>query len=346
MAFPSHEGSNSPSSKCVIPAQRNAQLGEVNAFAVSASFTPETTTTTTTKQPIAAREVVRTNLSPAPEFAVQQDVATEKQVEEHMTKSSRAISTTITNTHQLLALLRNSTLGSEVAEDLWWELEQFYEAANDARAALPNLMGKQRDDTNRHHSSTINEPIHHKTTETHHDLTLGQQQDASLHIKEQTSSQLEEVESLQERNSRLTLENDKFRTEINKYKKLLENEDARKTEDLKTTDALQKELETLVFSKMQLQAENKTLRKTTMDMLEQLKETEQHMADRFIKELETKADKLQKGTVKTALLNALVSALNNRNSTPEKLDKVESRSGLVNVKRDNHALEHAAALTV
>ena len=89
---------------------------------------------------------------------------------------------------------------------------------------------------------------------------------------------------------------------------MLEQEIASKAEDRKTSDALQKELETLVASKKQLETENETLRKTTTDTLGQLKDTEQ---------------KLNKDIV-----------------------RLQTEHRLLGVKYNNQASEHAGTMTV
>ncbi|KAJ4370301.1 hypothetical protein N0V86_009038 [Didymella sp. IMI 355093] len=134
---------------------------------------------------------------------------------------------------------------------------------------------------------------------------------------------------------------------VDKYKELLEQESARKAEDLKTANALQKELETLVASKKQLHAENETLRKTTIDMLEQLNTTEQRVTERFTNELKVKAEQLQKETTNTTSLNNLVNSLKDTESTVKKeLEKSKSENRLLSVKYSNQASEHAAAFMV
>jgi regulator of replication initiation timing len=89
---------------------------------------------------------------------------------------------------------------------------------------------------------------------------------------------------------------------------MLEQEIAGKAEDHKTADALQKELETLVSSKKQLEVENETLRKTTTDTIGQLKHTEQ---------------KLNKDLV-----------------------KLQTEHRLLSVKYNNQSSEHAGTMTV
>lgn len=349
-ASPAYEGPKSLGfSRYASPAQRKAHLDAVSAVPISSS------SIIATKQQIAATEPTLEMTPSAVELAVEQGTNLKKQVEDHTKKISGVVSTSVTNTHQLLTLLREATPGSEAVEDLWKELQQLFEAANDANKALPTFLEKQRDNMSLYHSSMMNETIRetqdelslqHKKINTQHNLILEQQEAFQRH-KAQTASKLKGLVSLQERVSRLTLEKGNFRTEVDKYKELLEQETAKQAEDLKTAEELQKELETLIFSKKQLQEENETLRKTTTDMLEQLKNTEQRVTDRFTKELEDKVEELQKETAKTASLNTLINTLKNGESTTKKeLDKAKSENRLLSVKYTNQASEHATAFTV
>lgn len=159
---------------------------------------------------------------PAADLAVEQGAALRKEVEHHTAKFSRAVLSAVENTRQLLSLIREATPGAKEVDDLWQELEQLFEAANEAKAALPEFMEKQRDNMSLYHSSMMNETIRetqqelnlqHKKVNTQHNLIL-EQQDAFQNYKAQTATKLKELESLQERVSRLTLEKGNFRTEV------------------------------------------------------------------------------------------------------------------------------------
>ena len=127
----------------------------------------------------------------------------------------------------------------------------------------------------------------------------------------------------------------------------MEQESARKAEDLKLVDDLKDELDTLVASQKSLHAENETLRKTTTDMLEQLKTTERRVTDRFADELKAKAEQLQKETIKTTSLNTLVNTLKDSEGTSKKeVEKLKNENRLMSVKYKNQASEHAATFTV
>ncbi|KAF3009896.1 hypothetical protein E8E13_010852 [Curvularia kusanoi] len=308
--------------------------------------------TIATKEQIAALNAPHEAKPPAAALAIEQGVTLKQEVDDHTASFSRAVSNAVLNTRELLCLLRESTPGSENADKLWQELEQLFKAANDANDALPRFLEKQRDSMSLYHSSMLNETrretqeelnLQHKKVNTQHNLIL-EQQEAFQDHKMQTASKLEELAQLQERVSRLTLEKGNFRTEVDKYKALLENETASKAEDVKTADALHKELETLISSKKQLEAENDMLRKTTADMLEQIKNAEQKVTDRFSKELAAKSEELQKLSVKAASLNSLMNTLKSDETTAKKeLEKLKNENRLISVKYTNQAAEQASA---
>lgn len=275
-----------------------------------------TATATATKQQIADQDGAQNDKPLAAELAVDQAVKLKQAVEDHTASFSKAVASAVENTRELLRLLRESTPSSKLTDSLWQELEKLFKAANTAKSALPEFMENQRNNMSLYHSSMMTETIQetqaelnlqHKKVNTHHDLLL-EQQEAFRSYKARTNSSLKELESLQERVSRLTLEKGNFKTEVDKYKAMLEQEIASKVEDRKTTDALQKELETLVSSKKQLEVENETLRKTTTDTIGQLKSTEQ---------------KLNKDLV-----------------------KLQTEHRLLGVKYTNQASEHAGTMTV
>ena len=281
-----------------------------------AAPTPPASTAIATQQQIAALDVAKDVKPPAAELAVEQAVKLKQAVEDHTASFSQAVTSAVENTRELLRLLRESSPRSELTDSLWQELEKLFKAASTAKSALPEFMENQRNNMSLYHSSMMAETIQetqaelnlqHKKVNTQHDLLL-EQQEAFQSYKARTNSSLKELENLQERVSRLTLEKGNFKTEVDKYKAMLEQEIASKVEDRKTTDALQKELETLVSSKKQLEVENETLRKTTTDTIGQLKNTEQ---------------KLNKDLV-----------------------KLQTEHRLLGVKYNNQASEHAGTMTV
>ncbi|KAH6625412.1 hypothetical protein C7974DRAFT_360584 [Boeremia exigua] len=336
-------------SKYADPPQRMALFSAAAAVPVSTSPTPDNAIAT--KQQIAASQSAH-RVAPAAELAVDQGTALKKEVEAHTAKFSQTISSAIVNTRELLSLLRESTPGSEAVDNLWKELEQLFKAANNSNAALPEFMKKQRDNLSLYHSSMMNETIRdtqeelrfqHKKVNTQHDLIL-EQQDAFQNYKAQNASKLQELENVQERVSRLTLEKGNFRTEVEKYKELLEQEKTKKAENLKAANALQKEFEASASSAKQLQAENDTLRKTTTEALEQLKTTELKVTERFAKELAAKSEELQKESAKLTSLNALINTMKSSEAATKKdLEKIKNEHRLLSVKYNNQTTEHAAA---
>jgi hypothetical protein len=196
-------------SRYASPTARKAQLADASAVP----------TTIATKEQLAIMEHSIEATPPAAELAVEQGAALKKEVDQHTTKVSRAVSSAVENTRQLLNLLREATPNAEVVDHLWQELEQLFESTNEANTALPEFMEKQRDNMSLYHSSMMHETIRetqqeltlqHKKVNTQHNLIL-EQQDAFQNYKTQTAPKLE---SLQERVSRLTLEKGNLRTEV------------------------------------------------------------------------------------------------------------------------------------
>jgi hypothetical protein len=148
--------------------------------------------------------------------------------------------------------------------------------------------------------------IQHKKVNIQHNLIL-EHQEAFQEYKAQTAAKLaqaektgilEELKELQERCSRLTLEKGKysqeltlgasrcacfdqmalltysppegnFRTELDKYKQMLESERSVK-KDTKEVEALQKELGTVKAKEQQLLADSDTYQKTAVELQEQM----------------------------------------------------------------------------
>ncbi|EUC31628.1 hypothetical protein COCCADRAFT_6510 [Bipolaris zeicola 26-R-13] len=192
------------------------------------------------------------------------------EVNQHAVKLSTVISSTIANTRRLLNLIREASpdTSNATVEALWDELEKLYTAMNDAKAALPTFLDKQRNNISLYHTAMMNQMIQdtqhelniqHKKVNIQHDLIL-EHHEAFHAYKEQTAAKIKDIEALQERVSRLTLEKGNLRTEVDKYMQLLEKEHAAKAEDLRKADAMQKELETVVASNKQLLVEVDALR--------------------------------------------------------------------------------------
>jgi chromosome segregation ATPase len=179
-----------------------------------------------------------------------------------------------------------------------------------------------------------------------HGLILEHQQ-AFQDYKAQTASKLKDLEDLQERVSRLTLEKGNFRGEIDKYAQLLEREQTIRVEDLKKAEALQKELESLVASKKQLLTEVAGLQKTIRDLQEKMQGAAQGLTDRFTAELKEKTDLLAKETTKAASLNTLINNLKSQESNAKmEIAKVKAESKLMSDKYNRMAAEHSQAFSV
>lgn len=84
-----------------------------------------------TKEQIAVVEPFRASTAAA-KLAVEQGTALRKEVEHHTAKFSQAVSSAVENTRQLLTLTREATPSANEVGHLWQELEQFFEAANEA----------------------------------------------------------------------------------------------------------------------------------------------------------------------------------------------------------------------
>lgn len=148
--------------------------------------------------------------------------------------------------------------------------------------------------------------------------------------KEQTDAKLRDMEALNERVSRLTLEKGNLRTEVDKYTKLLENEHSTKEESLAKVGALQKEIDTLTNSNKQLLAEMDTLRKSQNDRPDEAKRVQQEAEQRFTAELKSVTDKLAEQTEKATAFQTMVAKL----GESERIAKLE----VENVKKENKSL--------
>lgn len=80
---------------------------------------------------------------------------------QHAAKLSTVISSTIANTRHLLNLIREASpeTSSATTEALWSELEKLYTAMNDAKAALPKFLDKQRNNISLYHTAMMNQMI-------------------------------------------------------------------------------------------------------------------------------------------------------------------------------------------
>jgi hypothetical protein len=294
------------------------------------------------------------------QLAAAQGNALREEVDKHAAKFSRTVSSAVTNTRRLLELIReavqkedSSTL--KTVDILWAELEQLFAAAKNAKDALPTFLEKQRNNMALYHSSMMNETfresqdelnLQHKKVSLQHGLILEHQQ-AFQDYKAQTVSKLKEIEELQERVSRLTLEKGHFRGEIDKYAKMLELEQATKAEDLQKAEALQKELETIATSKNELLLEVEGLEKTISELHEKVQTTEHEITARYTNKLQAKSNMLEKETIKTASLSATVNTLKEQESSAkQEMAKANAAIKTVTEKYSRMATEHSQTFSV
>lgn len=224
--------------------------------------------------------------------------------------------------------------------------------------------------------------IQHKKVNIQHNLIL-EHQEAFQDYKAQTAAKLKVVEDLQDRVSRLTLEKGtyidtnhtkrsqsipsppctvlvpsrqtltpfpiagNFRTEIDKYKQLLEQEKASKVGDLQNVNALQKELEFLVTSKEQLLTEVDSLRSALVDLQGKMKLAEQQIIDRFTAELKSQADQLVKETQNTTNLKVIIKSLEGNQGTAQlEAEKLRRESRALTEKYKEQSNEYAQTFAV
>jgi chromosome segregation ATPase len=349
-------------SKHASPNMRQALLATVPP-AVSSTVAPQTSTIATREQ-IAASHNETASDAPIQnsdaQLAVAQGNALKDEVDKHAAKFSRTVSSAVTNTRRLLELIREAVqkedpTGLKKFDDLWAELEQLFAAANGAKDALPSFLEKQRNNMALYHGSVINETyresqeelnLQNKKINLQHGLILEHQQ-AFQDYKTKTASKLKELEELQERVSRLTLEKGHFRGEIDKYAQLLQEEQATKAEDLKRAEGLQKELETLTAMKVKLHSKVESLNKTVSELEDKIQISEQQITERFITELQEKSNLLSKEYTKTANLNTLISTLKTQESNAKQdLMKAKVETKAANEKYSRMSTEHSQTFQV
>jgi chromosome segregation ATPase len=349
-------------SKYASPSRSRAPLSTVPAIVSSSTAPPDNTIAT--REQIAASHngsaVDAATQNPDAQLAAAQGVALKEEVDKHAAKFSRTVSSAITNTRRLLELIREAVQKEDPStlktfDNLWAELEQLFAAAKNAKDALPNFLEKQRNNMALYHSSMMNETfresqdeldLQHKKVSLQHGLILEHQQ-AFQDYKAQTASKLKEIEELQERVSRLTLEKGHFRGEIDKYAKMLELEQATRAEDLKKAQALQKELETIATSKKQLLLEVEGLEKTINELHEKVQVTKHEITARCTIELQAKSDMLEKESIKTASLNAMVNTLKEQESSAkQEMAKAKAEVKTVTEKYSRMVTEHSQTFSV
>lgn len=293
------------------------------------------------------------------QLAIAQGHALKTEVDKHAAKLSSKVSTAVANTHQLLALINDSLQKEGVTDTgtvnkLWTELEQLITAAGDANTTIPLFLKKQRNNMSLYHASAINESmrdtqeelnIQHKKVNLQHALIL-EHQEAFHEYREQNAAKLKELDECRERVSRLTLEKGNFRTEIERYKTLLDQKQTDKDEVLSKVDALEKELNTLVTSKAALLAEADGLRNAVQDRQTKLQQVEQQVTDKFKAELMLKAGEVAKEAEKNMDLKSLIDLQKaNAEIAQARADKLMKENGALNEKYRLLAAEHAHAFS-
>ena len=342
----------SPQSKAAQPATEPPALAFIR---------PAVETTIATRDQIAAaNSMVASNVSVQNanvQLAIELGGALKKEVDGHTAKISHTVSSAVVNVRQLLDLIRKSTPAADLhaVDKMWTELEQLFAAANDAKAALPKFLEKQRNNMSLYHTSLLNETIRenleelnvqHKKVNIQHNLILEQQQ-GFQEYKSQVEAKLEDLQQLHNRVSRLTLEKSNLRTEIDRYQIMLEKEISDKSNELEKAESLQKEHALLLASNAALQAENDTLRTTRDDTAKKLSTVDKTVTERFTAELEIQSEKLNKSNSKIATLDALVNTLKAREAVAKKeADKSKAEYSSTKKKYDQQSTEYAGASIV
>lgn len=101
------------------------------------------------------------------QLAITQNEALKEEVSKHSESFTKSVSSAVTNTRQLLSLLRESIKKDKsssetelrTVDDLWNELERLFEATKEAKSALPKFMEKQKENMSLYHSSMMNETL-------------------------------------------------------------------------------------------------------------------------------------------------------------------------------------------
>jgi chromosome segregation ATPase len=142
----------------------------------------------------------------------------------------------------------------KAVDGMWTELERLLDAAQEAKTALPTFLEQQKDNMSLYHTSMVNEAFQetqdelntqHKKVNLQHTLILEHQQ-AFQDYKADVEPKLNELNDLQERVSRLTLDKGLLRTELDKTQHQVEAMRADKDESAKKIGVVQKELDLVV----------------------------------------------------------------------------------------------------
>lgn len=350
-------------SKYASPHLRRVQQASV-PLTVSSTDSAPSNNTIATKEQIAASQgesaVDMATQNPDAELAVAQGNVLKDEVEQHAAKLSRTVSSAMTNTRQLLELIREAVQKDNPSalkdvDHLWAELEQLFEAAKGAKDALPGFLEKQRNNMALYHASVINETyrdsqeelnVQHKKVNLQHGLILEHQQ-VFQEYKTKMVSKLKDYKEIQEKVSRLTLEKGNFRGEVDRYAQLLQEKTAERVEDLKKAEVLQKQLQNLATLNQQLRAEIEGSQRTIHNLQEKMQAAEHDTTDRSTAELKEKTDLLAKETAKTANLTTLVNTLKGHEKNLQtEAEKIKAENKLTLEKFNRMVVEQSQAFTV
>lgn len=152
-------------SKYASPSVKRAQPVGFPAAVSSTKSAPANDTIATTEQIAASHSesaIDVANHNSDAQLAIAQGNALKEEVEQHAAKFSRTVSAAVTNTRQLLELIREAVQKEDPdalksVDDLWTELEQLFQAAQGTKEALPNFLEKQRNNMALYHASVMNE---------------------------------------------------------------------------------------------------------------------------------------------------------------------------------------------
>ncbi|KAF2659829.1 hypothetical protein K491DRAFT_590472 [Lophiostoma macrostomum CBS 122681] len=327
---------------------------------------PGNSTTIATKEQIAASEkqsddsLVMAPYNADAQLAMAQDEALEEEIEKHSTSFGKSVSSAVTNTRRLLELLRDSikkdgessTAELDTVDDLWHELERLFEAANDAKVALPTLMEKQKSNMALYHNSVLNDTLRdtqaelnlqHKKVNIQHSLILEHQQSFE-NYKENVDSKLNDIKDLHEKVSRLTLDKGLLKTELDNYRQQIDTMTTGNAASLQVTAELKKDVQGLQSSNKDLTTENETLRNAINELQEKLKAKEHRITDYYEAEIRKLTGALGNEAKKIEGLEGLIKALQSGDDAVQKESKqIKASLKTLEEKYKNQASEFSKA---
>jgi hypothetical protein len=337
--------------------QRRAQF---EAFPLAVSSSAADNGTIATKEQIAASNGSTSadlaSYNSDAQLAMAQNEALKEQVDKHSASFISSVSSAMNNARHLLTLVRDSiikdspTAASELAtvNNIWKELEQLFEAAKEAKNALPTFLEKQKDNMSLYHNSIINETmresqteldLQHKKVNLQHSLILEHQQ-AFQEYKATIDPKLEQRTALEEQVSRMTLDKGLVKQQFAELQQELEQFKISKIEDTKKSKDLLKEISSL-------STEASTMRKALSELQDKAKIEQQKATDRHEKEVRQKTEQIVEEEQKSASLQKLVTELKGGNlDTQQELNQQTKTNKALQEKFDNLSREHAKAFSV